>query len=199
MMEEPMLRIIFTSIFMLTLSISAYYRRRAMKSGERPARRQEGALALGLRATMGLSLLLMLILHAAAPRWMEWAAIPVPTLFRWLGAGLGIACALMIWWVFDSIGSNISETVLTKRDHQLVTNGPYRWIRHPLYSVALIEIFALSLIAGSWPLASMCLIGWLAFRWVVIPIEETRLVAAFGREYEQYRAQTGALVPRIRS
>jgi protein-S-isoprenylcysteine O-methyltransferase Ste14 len=37
-------------------------------------------------------------------------------------------------WVFSALGRNVSETVLTKGDHELVTAGPYRWIRHPLYT-----------------------------------------------------------------
>jgi protein-S-isoprenylcysteine O-methyltransferase Ste14 len=100
-------------------------------------------------------------------------------------------------WVFRSIGSNISETVLTKQDHKLVTEGPYRRVRHPLYGVALLEILALSLIAGNWFMALLWLVGVLVFRYVIIPIEEANLIVAFDGEYEQYRARTGALAPRF--
>jgi protein-S-isoprenylcysteine O-methyltransferase Ste14 len=51
--------------------------------------------------------------------------------------------------MFLSIGANISETILTKRTHQLVTHGPYRWIRHPLYAFSLLELFSLALLADS--------------------------------------------------
>ena len=100
--------------------------------------------------------------------------------------------------MFLSIGDNISETVLTKRTHQLVTHGPYRWIRHPLYAFALLELFSLALLADSWFLFSFPCIVFVVFRWFVIPREEANLIKVFGEAYEEYRRRTGALVPRLR-
>jgi protein-S-isoprenylcysteine O-methyltransferase Ste14 len=171
MEEELIFRLIFIGVFALGLSVSAYYRRLARKSGEVIVRRQEGTLALILRAVMTLPLLMAILLYAFIPEWMAWSAISLPVWVRWLGAGLGVACIPLIWWVFSSIGSNISETVLTKREHKLVTEGPYRWVRHPLYGVGLLEILALSLIASNWFMALLWIIGVLVFRFVVIPIE----------------------------
>jgi protein-S-isoprenylcysteine O-methyltransferase Ste14 len=179
------------------LSLSAYYRRLARKSGDIISRRQEGTLALILRAAMALPLLLAILLYAFLPDWTAWSTIHLPVWVRWLGAGLGVAGLPLLWWVFTNIGSNISETVLTKREHKLVTDGPYRWVRHPLYGVARLEILALSLMAGNWFIALLWLIGVLVFRLVVIPMEEAKLIAAFDGEYEQYRARTGALTPRF--
>jgi protein-S-isoprenylcysteine O-methyltransferase Ste14 len=150
-----------------------------------------------LRAVMTLPLLMAILLYAFIPEWMAWSTITLPVWVRWLGVGLGIACLPLIRWVFSSIGSNISETVLTKREHKLVTEGPYRWVRHPLYGVGLLEILALSLIAGNWFMALLWVIGVLVFRFIVIPIEEAKLIAAFDGEYERYRARTGALAPRF--
>jgi protein-S-isoprenylcysteine O-methyltransferase Ste14 len=197
MEKELAFRLIFIGVFALGLSISIYYRRLARKSGEVISRRQEGTLALILRAAMALPLLLAILFCAFVPRWMEWSAISLPVWVRWAGAGLGVACLPLLLWVFNSIGSNISETVLTKRGHKLVTWGPYRWVRHPLYGAALLEILALSLIAGNWFMALLWLIGVLVFRYVVIPMEEAKLIAAFDGEYEQYMARTGALAPRF--
>jgi protein-S-isoprenylcysteine O-methyltransferase Ste14 len=63
--------------------------------------------------------------------------------------------------------------------------------------VALLEILALSLIAGNWFMALLWFIGVLVFRYVIIPIEEEKLIAAFGGEYVRYRARTGPLAPRF--
>ena len=198
MEEELIFRLIFIVVFALVVSLSAYYRRLARKSGDVIDRRQEGTLALILRAAMALPLLIAILLYAFLPEWMGWSTIYLPGWVRWLGAGLGIVCLPLLWWVLTNIGSNISETVLIKREHKLVTDGPYRWVRHPLYGVALIEILALSLMAGNWFIALLWLIGVLVFRLVVIPIEEAKLIAAFDGEYEHYRARTGALTPRFR-
>jgi protein-S-isoprenylcysteine O-methyltransferase Ste14 len=197
MEEELVFRLIFIGVFAVGLSISTYYRRLARKSGEAIARSQEGALALILRAVMAIPLLLAILFYTFAPHWMDWSAISLPVWVRWAGAGLGVVCLPLLWWVFSSIGSNISETVLTKREHKLVTWGPYRWVRHPLYGVALIEILALSLIAGNWFMALLWFMGVLVFRYVVIPIEEEKLIAAFDGEYVRYSARTGLLTPRF--
>ena len=108
-----------------------------------------------------------------------------------------IGCLAAIRWVLVSIGSNISETVLTKRDHHLVMHGPYRWIRHPLYAVALLLLLLLALLADSWFLLLFPLVGFFVFRWIVIPREEANLIKVFGEQYEAYRRRTGALFPRI--
>lgn len=178
--------------------ISTYYRTRARKISGVITRREEGMLALTLRIVLTLPLLLSIILYAFNPRWMDWSAMTLPLWTRWVGAGLAIACVPLLWWVFSSIGSNISETVLTKRDHQLVMKGPYRWVRHPLYSVGLLEILALSLLAANWFMLLLCMVGIVVFRLVVIPKEEANLVAAFDGEYQRYQTEAGPLVPRFR-
>ena len=196
-MEELTFRSIFIMVFALGLSISTYYRRLARKSSEVIYKRQEGTLASILRAALALPLLLAIFSYAFLPGRIGWSTIYLPVWVRWLGAGLGVACLPTLWWVFASIGSNISETVLTKREHRLVTDGPYRWVRHPLYGVGLLKILALSLMAGNWFMALLWLIYVLVFRYIVIPIEESKLIAAFDGEYEQYRARTGGLAPRF--
>ena len=199
MNEELIFRLIFIGVFVLALLLSTHYRRLARKASGVIARQQEGTLALILRATLTLPLLLAIVLYACNPRWMDWSAIALPLWLRWLGAGLGIACVLLFRWVFISIGANISETVLTKQTHQLVMRGPYRWVRHPLYSVGLLEIFALGLLASNWFMMLVGLIGIGVFRYIVIPKEEANLIAAFDGEYQHYQQRTGALVPQLRA
>lgn len=80
-------------------------------------------------------------------------------------------------WVFTSIGSNISETVLTKANHQLVMHGPYRWVRHPLYAVALLALLALGLMAANALLLLIWASGAAVFRGIVIPREEAHRCA----------------------
>ena len=105
---------------------------------------------------------------------------------------------IRIFWVFSNIGKNISETVLIKEGHELITSGPYRWIRHPLYSGALLLLFSISLVFEDWIIFGYSLIGLIAFRLLVIPEEEKQLLDAFGEEYECYQSRTGALLPWIR-
>jgi protein-S-isoprenylcysteine O-methyltransferase Ste14 len=91
----------------------------------------------------------------------------------------------------------VSETVLTKPDHELVQRGPYRWVRHPLYTLGVVLILAQALMLASWVLLLMSALALAAFRALVVPIEERHLESSFGDAYRQYRAQTGAMLPRL--
>jgi protein-S-isoprenylcysteine O-methyltransferase Ste14 len=197
MNTELLFRLLFLLIFLPTLTISSYYRRKARQTGETIARRAEGGLALALRMLGALPLLVMFLLTVFYPRWLTWATFSGPLWLRWLGVGIGLVCVPLVWWVFSNIRGNISETVLTKKAHQLVTSGPYRWVRHPLYAVALVEFFALGLLASNWVIMLYALLGVVIFRWVVIPKEEQNLLKAFGEQYAAYQQRTGALLPRI--
>ena len=190
-------RIITLIVLVTAFSISAYYRRAARETGETIDRREEGSLVLILRLIFGLFLLALLLLNIFFPQALTWSKFELPLSIRLIGAAISIISVLLILWVFRSIGRNISETVLTKQDHELVTSGPYRWVRHPLYSSALLLIFTIGLMLGDWVLLLFSLVGTVVFRFMVIPAEEEKLVALFGEEYEKYKNQSGALIPKI--
>lgn len=195
---EQTFRWLFVAILGATFAQSAFYRHRARKVGGTIARRREGTPTLAARALIALPLFGSFLLYAIEPQWMAWSAFSLPAWARWLGVGIGVACVPLLAWVFRSIGSNISETVLTKERHQLVTAGPYRWVRHPLYSVGSTVFAALSVIAASWFMGLFVLLALLAVIFAVIPREEAHLERAFGAEYSSYRRRTGRLVPRLR-
>lgn len=85
--------------------------------------------------------------------------------------------------------------MLTKPQHRLVTTGPYRWVRHPLYTVAIALFASLGLMAANWFILLWTVVALIALRLVVIPREEAQLVAKFGDEYRRYRSETGSFLP----
>lgn len=179
------------------LSISAYYRRRARIEGERIPRRRETPLLRAGRAVVALPLFLAIITYLLNPRWMAWAELSVPSWARWGGVVLGLFTIPAAHWVFRSLGRNVSETILTKSHHALVTTGPYRWVRHPLYTTGVTLLLAIGLMAGNWFILLFVLIAIVALRLAVIPLEERELLIKFGDEYRAYVRRTGRLWPRI--
>jgi protein-S-isoprenylcysteine O-methyltransferase Ste14 len=196
-MSDSAFRWIFVAVMVSSLGISAYYRSKARRSGETIARRKEGGLWMLLRAAFALPLWLGCLVFMINPRWMAWSALPLPPWVRWLGAATGLACVPLIYWVFSTIGESISETVLTKAEHRLVTGGPYRWVRHPLYAVASLMFLSLALLAANWFILLFALLSLTMIALVVVPAEENNLVAQFGDEYRAYQRRTGALLPRL--
>ncbi len=197
MYADATFRGIFLFVLLSSVVISGYYRKRARRSGDVIPRRVEGLMALFLRMAMALLVAVSFLAYVFAPTRLSWSAWGLPLWLRATGAAIAVVCLPAIRWMFLSIGDNISETILTKRTHQLVTHGPYRWIRHPLYAFALLELFSLALLADNWFLFSFPCIAFAVFRLIVIPREEANLIKVFGKEYEDYRHRTGALVPRL--
>ena len=193
---EIFFRIVFIIVLSLTFLISGTYRKRAREDGDVIERRAEGGVILFMRLLFALPLLVVLMLYIFYPQALGWATVALPPWLRFLGTAIAGLCLPLILWVFRNIGKNISETVLTKEDHELVTSGPFHWVRHPLYASALLLLFSLSLVAANWFIFLYVLIGSFVFRFVVIPAEERKLIEAFGDEYKTYQSRTGALVPK---
>lgn len=129
---------------------------------------------------------------------MAWATLDLPAGVRWLGAALGVLAVAAAHWVLRSLGRNVSETVLTKAHHELVTSGPYRWVRHPLYTTGLALFVALGLMTASWLVLLAAAVTLVLLSWLVVPQEERALLARFGDRYREYMRRSGRLLPRVR-
>ena len=179
------------------LGISAYYRHRARVAGGAIPRSRERPLLILGRLAVALPLFLGVLTYVAVPRWMAWSALALPAWVRWTGVVLGLAMVPAAYWVFHALGRNVSETVLTREHHELVTTGPYRVIRHPLYAMGIGLFLSVGLMAASWFILLFALIALVAIRVVVVPLEERELEAKFGDAYRSYRQRTGVLLPRM--
>lgn len=135
------------------------------------------------------------LLYLADPRWMAWASLSIPSWFRWIGVALGIAVIPLFHWVLGTFSANRSETASADQPRRLVTSGPYRWVRHPMYAVAIALSWSLGLMAANWFILSWTMVVLIAVLLVVVPREEARLLERFGAEYLRYRSETGSFLP----
>lgn len=198
-MEEELFRWTFVVIFAATFFISGYFRHKARRSGSRIERENEGRHILLLRSLVAIPFYLSLVVYIINPEWMNWSSIPLPDWMRWSGAAAGVVALPLLYWTVKSLGRNISETFLTKKDHSLVTRGPYRRVRHPLYSVSTIIFVSLGLVAANWFILAMSLLIIALIVFFILPREEAQLKEKFGAQYGEYIKHTGRLTPRIRS
>ena len=135
----------------------------------------------------------------AAPRWaprvLRGRFLPHSSVFLILGtamlaAGLGFSV-----WARRHLGRNWSARVVVKEDHALIRTGPYRYVRHPIYTGLLLAFLGSAVIVGEWRgLLGMAFFG-LSFA-VKSRQEEARMTEVFP-EYEEYRRRTAALVPGV--
>ena len=188
-------RVIAFVLLASALTISGYHRKKAERSGPTIPRKEEGAAALAARILIALPLLIGILLYVFWPSGIAWAEVAVPAWLRWSAAGIGVVAVAGSAWTLRSLGPNISPTVLTRRDQRLVTRGPYRWIRHPLYACGTLLLFSLGVIARNVLLLAWTVLALAALLTVVIPREERHLIERFGAAYDEYRSRTGALLP----
>ena len=196
-MNENIFRILAALILFTGIGISSYFRRKAdRESGEKISRKADGTIFMNLIRIGGLMLWLSPLVYLINPAWMAWSKIGLPEWVRWLRVGLGIVAIVGIYWLFSSIGSGITPTSATRKQHQLVTSGPYRWIRHPLYTFGSSLFIAFGMIADNWFVA---LLGVLAFIAMAsrTPKEEANLIEKFGDEYLEYMQRTGRYLPKL--
>ena len=196
-MNENIFRILAALILFTGTGISIYFRHKADRdSGERLSRSADGTPMMMFIRIFGLVLWLSPLVYLINPAWMAWSKIGLPEWTRWLGVGLGLLCVAGIYWLFSSIGSGITPVSATRKEHKLSTNGIYRWVRHPLYSIGSTFIISFGLISDIW---LIILFGILAFTAMAVrtPKEEANLIEKFGDEYREYMKRTGRFLPRL--
>ena len=196
MKQEIAYRAALLVLMLTTFSLSIYYRRRADRAGGKVTLREEGWALLILLRLSGLVAFTATLVYLIYPPWMEWATWTLPEWTRWLGAAGAAGVIPLAFWVLRSLGKNITPTVVTRREHTLVTSGPYRWVRHPLYLVGTGFWLSLSLLTAKWFLAVMWVWG-LFLILLRTPLEEARLAERFGEEYLDYCRRTGRFFPKL--
>jgi protein-S-isoprenylcysteine O-methyltransferase Ste14 len=95
------------------------------------------------------------------------------------------------------LGQNWSVTLELRKGHQLVKQGVYRSIRHPMYASIWLWCVAQALILENWLAGWYALLAFAIMYFVRTPREERMMCECFGQEYRDYMEQTGQLFPRI--
>jgi len=196
-MNENIFRILAALILFTGVGISVYFRRKADKdTGEKISRNVDGTLMMIVIRIFGTVMWLSPLVYLVNPQWMIWSKVGLPEWVRWLGIGIGILCTFGIYWLFSSIGSGISPTSATRREHKLSTSGPYRWVRHPLYTIGSLFYISFGMMADNWFIAAMGILSFIAMA-IRTPKEEANLIEKFGDEYRDYMKRTGRFFPKL--
>ncbi len=193
---EQTFRFILILGFAVIVPIAAYHRIKSQATGEKLDRRQEGIFILVTLRPIAFAGMVGLVMYMINPALMAWSSVALPNWLRWAGVVLGITGGLLLVVTFRTLGKNLTDTVVTRAAHTLVTRGPYRWVRHPFYLAAALAFVANSLVTANWFLA---LTGGIAFGLLVLRtrIEEEKLIERFGEDYKEYMKRTGRFLPRL--
>ncbi len=191
-----MVRLIVAVVLVVNFVIVARYRRRA-QAGEKFSLREEGPLIAVPLRILALGMLIYICAYLAAPVVVGWSLVDVPAWVRAVAVCVGLfVLPPLIVWAQRALGANVTTTVITREHHQLVTHGPYRYVRHPLYVLGFLLYMSLATIIGSWALggAAVVALGLMAVR---TRKEEEMLIERFGDEYRKYMERTGRFLPNV--
>jgi protein-S-isoprenylcysteine O-methyltransferase Ste14 len=196
MNNEHSFRIVAIVLFLLIAATGLYHRIRAERSGEKISRKEEGLFIMIALRFFGFSAWLGLMTYMIQPKWMYWSTFSIALRVRWLGTGLAILAIPLFHWMLRSLGTNITDTVVTRKESTLVTHGPYHWVRHPMYSITCLLFLGFTLHTANW-FIGLTGIGTLVLLIIRTSTEEAKLIERFGEDYRDYMKETGRFLPRL--
>lgn len=196
-MDDGLFRWVMVAGFAAVVAVTAPHRIRSATK-EKLDRRKEGMFILATLRPVAGALWIGAIAYMISPALMAWSSVPLPVWLRWTGAVFSCLSVALLMWTLPALGRNLTDTVVTRQEHTLVTRGPYRWIRHPFYVSMALVTFGSALIAANW---FIFLTGVVVFALLAIRsrVEEEQLAARFGDPYLEYRKHTGRFLPKLRN
>ena len=134
--------------------------------------------------------------HHLPSHWLNERFLPRSWTGYWIGLVLLAAGLAFAVWARRHLGGNWSGSVTLKEDHELIRSGPYRFMRHPIYSGLLLALLGTAIVIGQWR-------ALIALAFIVVSLlikmrtEERFMIETFGDDYVRYRAEVPALIPRL--
>ena len=186
--------LVFLIGFIVYVCIRGVFRQRT-KSNENVVSRAD-ALEKILMAVVIPGGLLLPIIYLFTP-WLAFADYHLPAFAPWCGAILMVAALWLFYRSHADLGQNWSVTLELRKGHQLVKQGVYRSIRHPMYASIWLWCIAQGLLLENWLAGWYPLPAFALMYFVRTPREEEMMCEYFGQEYRDYMRETGRLFPRL--
>jgi protein-S-isoprenylcysteine O-methyltransferase Ste14 len=127
--------------------------------------------------------------------WLGARLFPFTPTVEWIGVAVVAAGIAICFWARWHLGSNWSGTVTLKEGHELIRSGPYRTIRHPIYTGILLALFGTAVQIGQVRGFLAFVVAWASF-YVKARREESFLGQEFGDRFAEHLHRTGMFLPR---
>lgn len=139
-----------------------------------------------------------IILYLLSPPWWTWTHLPLGEYVQWIGIIVSILPIFYLIWVHRHLDNQWSIALEIQEDHKLITTGPYKRVRHPMYLGIFVYTVGLCLISLD-VLVILFFAFSIWFNYRRIPMEEQMMIDQFGDEYLKYMKKTGRFIPPFRS
>jgi protein-S-isoprenylcysteine O-methyltransferase Ste14 len=193
---ETIFGIVLPAIIVAFALHRGYYVRKHGREENTLKKREEG-LASKIAGLLGMIGFISILVYTINPLWLAWAALPLPLWLRWAGIGLALLGFALLQWAQNTLGKNWSDMPRMIKEQSLVTSGPYRFIRHPIYTAFVLILGSTLLISANWLIG----LAWLGMTILElgsrIQFEEGLMLEYFGAQYREYMKHTGRLLPKL--
>jgi protein-S-isoprenylcysteine O-methyltransferase Ste14 len=194
---ETIFRIILPVLIIAFAMHRGYYVKNHSKPEESTLKKREEGLASKISGVLGMIGFISVIVFVINPGWLAFARLSFPIWLRWTGIALALAGFALLQWAQVTLGNSWSDTPRMLKAQTLVTSGPYRFIRHPIYTAFVLILGSTLLISANWFLG----LTWLGMTLLEvgsrIGFEESLMLEYFGDQYREYMKKTGRLLPRL--
>jgi protein-S-isoprenylcysteine O-methyltransferase Ste14 len=164
----------------------------------KPTRRRESFVSRLLTIVPTALTAALLALGDQRLPWLNARFLPQTMVAYWLGLLMVIFALAFAVWARVHLGRNWSGTVTVKENHELIRNGPYGIVRHPIYTGLLFAILGTAVAFGQW--RGLLAFGFLTAAFLLKLRREERFMSeSFPNDYPRYRAEVPALIPFIRT
>jgi protein-S-isoprenylcysteine O-methyltransferase Ste14 len=151
----------------------------------------------GTRAIVALSLGGAIFVGVLSRQWLPALDTPVPDVFAVAGLVVIWAGLAVRVWAVLTLGRSFSTFVQVDAGQEVVSSGPYRWVRHPSYTGLLLIAVGFGLGARNWLSIVVCVVVPLLGLVPRIAVEESELIRTLGARYRDYQKGTDRLVPKL--
>lgn len=149
-----------------------------------------------LLSILSVGLLFVPMVWALSP-WLNRFTMNIPLWARYIGIAISIVSLFYFHYIHKALGKNWSPKTEIFSEHRLVTTGPYKRLRHPMYAQGWLWTIAQIFIVSNYIAGFSGVIAWAILYFIRVPREEKMLMGTFGEEYKEYVNKTGRVFPKL--
>ncbi len=193
-MEEIIWKILFMIIWVGSGMVRSPHMKNYKKTEKINSKKTSREKFLAFIVAIGMMIVPMIYVFTP---WLNSFNIGLPDWVRWTGVivyGFGI---ILFWWVHKTLGKNWSPVLEIRKDHKLIITGPYKYIRHPMYTVIWIWVLFQGIILSNWAVMIVGILTWSILYFIRLPEEEKLMIEEFEEEYKDYMKRTKKIIPWI--
>ena len=193
-MEEIFWKGFYFILFLLWFFIRTPYGKKSLKIKSKTKKRVRTEKFLVFLNFISMMFLPVFVVFSTK---LDFATMNLPSFIRWIGFIIyGLNLGFFIW-CHKSLGENWSTILEIREKHKLVQEGPYKRIRHPMYTHFWLLIISQGLILNNWIVMIYGILAGGTLYFARVKKEEEMMIEEFGNEYKKYMKNTGRLFPKF--